>query len=325
MVTEPEGRARKLATALAGTETDPGAIAGRLMQWMRRSFTVVEDDDDALRAAGIKRVVTGIEDPDPRVAGRGLDKLRAAGLEVTRGVLAPDVRWVTRGHIVRVTERRPLVTLKMALAADGSAPRGTAGQPSWVTGPLARARGQLLRAEADAILAGAQTVRDDDPELTCRLPGLLDRSPVRVVVSDRLDVPLNSKVLATARATPVWIITGSQADTMRKAALEAAGAEIIYVTDVGGKLWLPAIMEALVARGITRLLVEGGPSVWRAFGAAALVDEVALFAAGPADAIDPVTRAQAWLGALPLKVTGKMNVEPDTLWRLGRSRGQEGM
>lgn len=280
---------------------------------------------DAIIAAGIKRVVTGIEDPDPRVAGRGIDKLRAAGLEVTRGVLAPDVRWVTRGHIVRVTERRPLVTLKMALAADGSASRGTAGQPSWVTGPLARARGQLLRAEADAILAGAQTVRDDDPELTCRLPGLLDRSPVRVVVSGRLDVPLNSKLLATARTTPVWIITGSQADTTRKAALEAAGAEIIYVTDVGGKLWLPAIMEALVARGITRLLVEGGPSIWRAFGAAALVDEVALFAAGPADATDPVTRAQAWLGALPLKVTGKMNVETDTLWRLGRSRGQEGM
>lgn len=279
---------------------------------------------DAIIAGGLKRVVTSIEDPDPRVAGRGLDRLRAAGLSVTRGVLANEARWVTRGHIVRVTERRPFVTLKMALGANGTVARGKAGAPLWVTGPLARARGHLLRAESDAILVGAATIRDDDPDLTCRLPGLAHRSPVRVVVSGSLDIPLTAKIVATARSVPVWIVCSTHTSADVKQHLRDEGCEIIEVQQVAGRLWLPAIMEALVARGITRLLVEGGPSMWRSFADAALVDDVALFVA-PSVASSPLQLASAALGALPLTIIDKCNVEPDTLWRLRRVSGLEGM
>ncbi len=276
---------------------------------------------DAIVAAGLARAVTGIEDPDPRVAGRGLDRLRAAGLEVTRGVGAKEARWVTRGHIVRVTERRPFVTLKMALGADGTVPRGAAGTPTWVTGSLARARGQLLRATADAILVGAATVRDDDPMLTCRLPGLEDRSPIRVVVAGTLDFPLTSKLVQSAHSVPLYVICGLQADSARKAALKKAGAVILEAAEVGGRLWLPSVMEALVAKGITRLLVEGGPTMWRTFAQAALVDEVALFAAGGKAGHAPQSLIQPYLGNLPLVLLEKMDVDPDTLWRFVRPMG----
>ena len=147
---------------------------------------------DALIAAGIARVVVAIEDPDARVSGRGLDRLRAAGIEVTRGIRSEEADWVTRGHILRVSERRPFIQLKLAVDAEGRVPRGADGQPLWVTGPEARARGQLLRAQADAILVGSRTVADDDPELPCRLPGLFERTPVRVVLARMLDISLDS-------------------------------------------------------------------------------------------------------------------------------------
>lgn len=258
---------------------------------------------DAIVAAGLHRVVAAIEDPDPRVAGRGLDRLRAAGIEVTRGVGAAEARWITRGHIVRVTERRPLVTLKIATGADGAVPRGGSGQPTWVTGAEARARGHLLRAEADAILVGAGTVRDDDPELTCRLPGLAARSPVRVVLTRAPELDPASKLVASATTVPLWCICGPGATS---AELLAPAIKVMHVPLVGGRLWLPAVMELLVAEGITRLLVEGGPLVWRAFADAHLVDEVHLFQAAEADhdAAHVQARARATLarllGALPL-------------------------
>ena len=234
---------------------------------------------DAIAASGVKRVVIGIEDPDPRTAGGGIERLGAAGLEVATGVLAEEARWVSLGHILRVAERRPFVQVKMALDADGSIARGRAGQPVWVTGPEARAQGHLLRAEADAILVGARTVADDDPELTCRLPGLEARSPVRVVLSCSLDMPVEARLIASARAHPVWVFCGAHADPARRALLEASGAEVMTVPSLASGLSLPAVMEALAARGITRLLVEGGPTTWRAFSDADLVDEVVVFQA----------------------------------------------
>ncbi len=165
---------------------------------------------EAIIAAGFKRVVVAIEDPDPRVAGRGLDKLRAAGLEVVRGVGAADARWVTRGHIVRVTERRPFVTLKLALDANGDVPRGAGGKPLFVTSPEARAHGHLFRAQADAILVGSGTVLADNPELTCRLPGMEARSPLRVVLSRTLDIPMTARVLTGATRVPTLIVTASR-------------------------------------------------------------------------------------------------------------------
>lgn len=277
---------------------------------------------DAIIAAGVKRVVCGIEDPDPRVAGRGLDRLRAAGVAVRRGVLAPDARWITRGHIVRVTERRPFVTLKMALDGNGDAPRGD-GRPAWVTGPLARAHGHLMRAQADAILVGSATIRDDDPELTCRLPGLAASSPVRIVLAQKLDVDAGKRVVATARTKPTWLVSGPDVDAERATKLRAAGVDVISAEVVQERLWLPSVMDALAARGLTRLLVEGGPKVWRAFAEAALVDEVAIFSPIEDDAAANDARAR-WLGGLPLELANRSRLEADIVRRYRRRSEQQG-
>lgn len=249
---------------------------------------------DALIAAGLARVVVGIEDPDPRVAGRGLERLRTAGIAVTRGVRSQAADWVTRGHILRVSERRPFIQLKLALRGDGRVPRGDHGRPAWVTGPEARAHGHLLRAMSDAILVGRQTVVDDDPELTCRLPGLEGRSPLRVVLARDLALPLDCKLVQTARQVPVLVVCGPRADPKRQAALEEQGCAVAPVREINGTLWIPAIAEALAARNITRLLVEGGPAVWQSFAREGFVDEVVVFQAR--DAGSAVRRASNALG-----------------------------
>lgn len=275
---------------------------------------------DAIITGGLKRAVVAIEDPDPRVAGRGLDRLRAAGMAVTRGVGAEEARWITRGHVVRVTERRPLVTLKLALDATGQVARGDGSQPTFVTSPQARAHGHLQRALNDAIVVGTGTMVADNPQLTCRLPGLDARTPLRVVLSKRLALPANARLLADARQYPVLLVAGLGVDGQLKARFEDKGAEVTEAVTVAGQLWLPAVMEALVARGVTRLLVEGGPSVWRAFADQALADEVLLYVAGgaasPADPLQAQAFLAHWLGALPLEITDTRVLGPDRLWRL---------
>jgi diaminohydroxyphosphoribosylaminopyrimidine deaminase/5-amino-6-(5-phosphoribosylamino)uracil reductase len=233
----------------------------------------------AIIEAGVSRAVVGILDPDPRVAGRGIDMLRAAGIEVRRGVCAPEAVRITRGHILRVTERRPLIQVKMALDSGGQIARGTDGKPRWVTGPMARAHAHLLRARADAILVGSRTTKDDDPELTCRLPGLLGRSPIRVILCGSTLPALDSKIARSARDVPVWIFNVPGADPAQENALVRAGCRLFHVATVGGRPWIPAVTEALVAEGITRLLVEGGPTVSRAFSSVGLVDDIVQYRA----------------------------------------------
>lgn len=244
---------------------------------------------DAVIAAGIARVVVGGVDPDPRVAGRGLARLRAAGIEVVENLPAAvrdAAREVTLGHILRVCERRPFVELKMALrAADGSVPRGHEGVPLMVSNLASRAHAHILRARADAILVGAGTLRDDNPELTCRLPGMADRSPRRIVLSRRADVALSAKVVRTAREVPTIVAHGPDAERQRLAGLAAAGVETLGVGVVDGRLWLPAVLEGLAARGVTRLLVEGGPAVWRAFLSHSLADRMTVILAGATAAV----------------------------------------
>lgn len=238
---------------------------------------------DAVVAAGLSRVVMAQEDPDPRVSGRGTAMLRAAGIEVERGLLNAEAKWLTRGHILRVTERRPFVQVKLAVSNEFTIARGRDGRPAWVTGGIARAHGHLLRARSDAILVGNGTVNDDDPDLTCRLPGLTERSPVRVILSgSKLPLP-TSRLVRSALQTPVWIISTRRLLALQSAAakeLAGLGCRIIGVNEVGGRPWLPDVAEALVAEGITRLLVEGGPTVWRSFSEAGLADEVVIFRAG---------------------------------------------
>ena len=283
---------------------------------------------DAIIQAGVARVVAGILDPDPRVAGRGVEMLRAAGIVVRRGVCAEAADYLTRGHILRVTERRPFVQVKMALVRDGAVPRGSKGAPVWATGPQARAHGHLLRARADAILVGGGTVEDDDPELTCRLPGLRHRSPLRVVLCGRRLPPLESKLARTARDNGVLIFSPPGAEPSHLAALQAAGCRVLQVATVAGRPWIPALTEALVGEGITRLLVEGGPTVWRAFFAAGLVDEVVVYRAGgypgthdvAADAVGQ--ELGAFAAPMSFSLVGAQRVDDDGLTIFHRTRGR---
>jgi diaminohydroxyphosphoribosylaminopyrimidine deaminase / 5-amino-6-(5-phosphoribosylamino)uracil reductase len=220
-------------------------------------------------------VVSALEDPNPQVAGTGHRRLAAAGIGLKVGVGAEAARLAHAGHIRRMREGRPQVTLKLAISADGKA--GLAGRrPAPITGEPARARVHLMRAMNDAVLTGIGTVLADDPLLTCRLPGMADRSPVRVVLDGRLRLGLGSRLIATARETPLWVITGTSAAAEREEALRAAGAEVLRVPEAGGKLDLAAVLARLAERGITRLMVEAGPILAAAMTQADLVDEAAL-------------------------------------------------
>jgi diaminohydroxyphosphoribosylaminopyrimidine deaminase/5-amino-6-(5-phosphoribosylamino)uracil reductase len=228
---------------------------------------------DAILQAGIARVVCPIEDPDPRVSGKGVALLRAAGVTVDMGVCAGDARWMAAGHILRMTQRRPFVQLKLAVSRDGLMARGN-GAPRWVTGPEARALGHLMRARADAILVGRGTVADDDPELTCRLPGLADASPRRIVLDARLRTPPTAKLVRTASQAPVTIFGGTEAAGPHYPAGVAIRRAPLAET---WRLDLRTVLSGLDEDGITRLLVEGGPAVARSFLDAGLVDEAVIF------------------------------------------------
>ena len=278
--TQPGGRphAETIALARAGARARGATMYVTLEPCSH--FGATPPCADAVIAAGVRRVVASIRDPDPRVAGRGLARLQSAGVEVMAGVLAREADWIARGHILRTTERRPFTQLKLALGPSGEVPRGQQGQPVWVTGDEARAEGHLLRAMSDAILVGRATIRDDNPALTCRLPGLQGRSPLRAVLARTLDIPPDSNLVATARQVPVIVFCAPDAPPDRRAMLEAAGCVVTSVREVQGALWLPAVAEELVARGVTRLLVEGGATVWRSFAQSSLVDEVVVFRSG---------------------------------------------
>ena len=231
---------------------------------------------DIIAAAAPARAVIALRDPDPRTADQGLARLAASGIEVTDGVLAQEASAVALGHILRVTEGRPAVTLKLAVGLDGLLPRGQ-GAPVWITGPDARAHGHLLRAKHDAILVGRGTVFADNPSLTCRLPGMSCRSPVRVVLDRRLRTPPEARLFDDLMV-PVWLICSADEEHPNTDALQDRGAEIVSVpVDAHGMLGVRDALETLAGRGITRVLVEGGPSVARAFLDADLVDEAVIY------------------------------------------------
>ncbi len=221
--------------------------------------------------AGISLVVYGSLDPDMRVSGRGLAWLEKHGVPAMRGAFAKEADWINLGHALRVTERRPFVQIKLATDAKGRVALG-AGKPVWVTGDAARDQAHLLRARADAILVGRKTIEADDPELTCRLQGLEDRSPVRVVLASQCNVPFKARIFNSERP-PVWIICG---DSSKCGPL--FGRRSVRFFDIGasstGILNLRLAMMRLAAEGVTRLLVEGGPVTSRGFLDAGLADEI---------------------------------------------------
>ena len=232
---------------------------------------------DALIDAGVRRVVVAVEDPDPRVAGNGIARLRAAGLEVDTGLGAEEATEINAGFLTRLALGRPLVTLKLATSLDGRIATSS-GESQWITGPPARERGHALRAAHDAIMVGTATVLADDPQLTCRLPGFGQRSPVRVVLDRQLRIPRSAAVIADARQTPTWILTLRSADVARRAPLLAAGVTLIDVDpDFESRIDLVAALAALGERGVTRLLIEGGARLAAALLGARLVDRLAWF------------------------------------------------
>ena len=249
---------------------------------------------DAVIAAGIARVVSAIEDPNPEVAGQGHARLRAAGITVDIGPGAADAARDHAGHFRRIRDKRPHVILKLAVSSDDKI--GAAGRkPVAISGEAARARVHLLRAQCDAILVGIGTVLADDPLLTCRLPGMEARSPVRVVLDRSLRISGSSRLVHSARQTPLWVMTSTLSEAPAAMKLGAAGAQVIRVattTTPPPGLDLKAVLHALAEKGITRLLVEGGARVASSFVASGLVDEVWLLrgpdgiGAGGVDALE---------------------------------------
>jgi diaminohydroxyphosphoribosylaminopyrimidine deaminase / 5-amino-6-(5-phosphoribosylamino)uracil reductase len=258
---------------------------------------------DAIIAAGIARVVSAIEDPNPEVAGQGHARLRAAGISVDIGFGAIEAAHDHAGHFRRIRDKRPQVILKLAVSSDDKI--GAAGRkPIAISGEAAKARVHLLRAQCDAILVGIGTVRADDPLLTCRLPGMDSRSPVRVVLDRALRISGTSRLVHSARTTPLWVMTSNLSEAPAAMKLGAAGAQVIRVPTTSTPppgLDLVGVLHVLAEKGITRLLVEGGARVASSFVAAGLVDEVWLLR-GP----DPIgVEGVAALDALPLSaITG---------------------
>jgi diaminohydroxyphosphoribosylaminopyrimidine deaminase / 5-amino-6-(5-phosphoribosylamino)uracil reductase len=253
---------------------------------------------DAIIAAGIARVVSAIEDPNPEVAGQGHARLRAAGIAVDIGLGAAEAAHDHAGHFRRVRDKRPHVILKLAVSSDDKI-AASGHKPVSISGEAAKARVHLLRAQCDAILVGIGTVLADDPLLTCRLPGMQARSPVRVVLDRSLRIPGTSRLVHSARETPLWVMTSNLSEAPAAVKLGAAGAQVMRVATTTAPppgLDLLAVLHTLAEKGITRLLVEGGARVASSFVAAGLVDEVWLLR-GP----DPVgADGVPALDALPL-------------------------
>lgn len=247
---------------------------------------------EALLEAGIARAVIACQDPDPRVSGRGIARLGDGGVEVTTGPCAAEAEEINAGFFLRVRAGRPLVTLKVATSLDGRIAIHD-GESKWITGETARAWAHRLRACHDAVMVGIGTALADDPKLTCRLPGLAHRSPVRVVVDSRLRLPLSSQVVAGAREPPTWLITRSDGDERRRRAYAKRGVEVITI-DADDHLPMLQVVQELGRRGVTRLLVEGGSHIAAALLRQGLVDRLAWFRAPRLIGGDGVAAAAAF-------------------------------
>jgi diaminohydroxyphosphoribosylaminopyrimidine deaminase/5-amino-6-(5-phosphoribosylamino)uracil reductase len=224
---------------------------------------------DAVIAAGIRKVVAGVVDPDQRVSGNGGEKLRAAGIEVEFGLLEQEASRLIEAHRKYVTTRRPFVTVKLACSLDGKIATAS-GQSQWITGEKARRFAHRLRAESDAVMVGAGTVLADDPLLTARLVRS-KRQPLRIVVDGAASIPSDARVLQAA-SSPAMVVVGASASE-RAEGLRASGAEVLCLPDVQGRIDLGCVLDELGRREITTLLVEGGARLVASLVEERLVDK----------------------------------------------------
>lgn len=286
--TQAGGRPHAEAAAIAAALAQPGGAA-RLCG--ATAYVTLEPCShhgrtppcaEALVAADVARVVVALEDPDPRVAGRGLARLAAAGIAVQAGLRAEAAAEVLGGYLSRQAAGRPRLTLKLAASLDGRIATAT-GESRWITGESARRRVHLLRAASDAVLVGAGTARADDPMLDVRLDGLgARRTPVRVIADPSLSLPSDGRLARSAAAQPLWLAHGPAAAPARRAALARLGAELIE-TETGPEGLAPsALLQALGARGLTDVLCEGGGALAASLLRAGLVDRLIWVIAGAA-------------------------------------------
>ncbi len=250
---------------------------------------------EGLIRAGIARVVSGTTDPDPRVSGRGYAMLRDAGVVVEEDVLADQARRALAGYLTRRVANRPHISLKLALSRDAKIGRRGAGQVA-ITGAQSGAMTHIARAASDAILVGIGTVLEDNPSLTCRLPGLENRSPIRVVLDRTLRLPMDSALVRSAVDVPLIVATTTDPDDERYRQLLGAGCRMMACDENAGKIALPEMMDDLAGQGVSTVIVEGGAAVASSFLEAGLVDRVDLYEGpvtiGP-DGVDaPVTPAR---------------------------------
>jgi diaminohydroxyphosphoribosylaminopyrimidine deaminase/5-amino-6-(5-phosphoribosylamino)uracil reductase len=230
----------------------------------------------ALVRAGVARVVTALTDPDPRVAGQGHAILRAGGVAVTEGVATSEARLVNEGFLRRLSDGRPMVTLKLALTLDGRIATAS-GESRWITGPEARRAVHALRARHDAVLVGAGTLRADDPDLQVRDMGVM-RQPVRIVALPRLDIQPDARLLAGLPGAPLWLV--HDGNISPDPVLVARGVELVPCAAGEGGLEPAAMLAALGARGLTRVLCEGGGQLAASLLRSGLVDRIVVFQAG---------------------------------------------
>lgn len=232
---------------------------------------------EAITKAGIGRVVSALEDPDPRVAGQGHKMLRDAGIALRTGVLAEAAGRLNLGHILRRTQHRPMITLKLAETANGYA-AGPQGAPRLkITGESADRFVHMQRALHDAILIGSKTALADDPLLTVRLPGMESIKPLRIVLDSKLILPLSSRLVATAKEHPVLLLAAQDAAKDKAAALADKGVALSFIaTDAAGMIDLAAALRHLASAGLTRIFCEGGPQLAEGLLSAGAADEVLL-------------------------------------------------
>ena len=278
---------------------------------------------EAIVASGVSRVVSAMEDPNPEVRGQGHARLRAAGIAVTVGPREAQARRDHRGHILRVTESRPCVTLKLAETADGYAAGDAHDGRLRITGQIANLRVQVMRAAHEAIMVGIETALADDPSLTVRLPGL-DRKPLRVVLDTRLRLPVKSRLVTSARDIPTLVICGPDAPPEAAERLARRGVMVERAAlDRAGHVDLKAALRALSGRGVTRVFSEGGPRVAARLIALGLADEVIVIRAEKPlgrpglPALDKKTRA-ALADPARYRNIGTVAFGPDAMTRFER-------
>ncbi|MEO1601684.1 MAG: bifunctional diaminohydroxyphosphoribosylaminopyrimidine deaminase/5-amino-6-(5-phosphoribosylamino)uracil reductase RibD [Pseudomonadota bacterium] len=323
-VTTPGGRPHAETVALAAAEAvwgpraSEGATAYVTLEPCAH-HALTPPCADALAAAGIARLVCPVMDPDPRVGGRGFARLAEAGVVVDTGLMATKARAINAGFLSTHERGRPWLTLKLATSTDGRIATAT-GESRWITGPEARRRVHLMRAQSDAVLIGAGTARADDPMLDVRDLGLAEANPVRVVADPRATLSPTSRLAQTARAIPTWVLRAEGSHNPETPALTELGVRILTVPPAEDGVDLAAALKLLARSGITRVLSEGGGRLAASLLRAGLVDELCVFSAGLAlgadghPAIGPLALDRL-AGAPRLILSEHTRIGPDTLSR----------